>query len=126
MPSPNSASIVIPRSSFRLIVPGGTAARVIDLASPSAQPPAGEVLTSIDVRGRFLIGHTDAADPEAPILIPEGTIVPPSGAFHVDLVCRSCAARHQIGFLDDDTLAMVEHQPSCPELLALMDRAAAL
>lgn len=119
-----SKTTIIRRADIGLVVQGGTAERVIDLANPGGQPT--EVLTPIEVRGRLLVGHTsDRADSDAPILIPEDQIVQRGDSHLAILTCRTCDARHQLGLLGPDTLALVEHQPGCPEMAQLLARAAA-
>lgn len=95
----------------RYLVLGGTASRVIDLA----------VLTTFEVTGRLLVGHTlDAADPGEPVLVEQ---VIEAGTFAFDATCPSCPGRSQIGRLDDDTLLLVEHSASCVRFAALARRA---
>lgn len=79
-------------------------------------------LTTVQVTGVLLTGHTSSAE-DAPVIIDMTTALHPRQAALADLECRSCAAQTTIGRLGSDTLAMVEHQPGCPVLAAIALRA---
>ena len=96
--------------------------RVIDLANNDGPEPV--VILPVEVKGRFLIGHTwSITDPDEPVLVRQRDIMEP-GPLTADLRCRGCSPRTQIGRLGDDTLALLEHQDGCPRLADLADLAA--
>jgi hypothetical protein len=110
----------------RIPVPGGTASAVIDLAGPQMgghDPSVPQVMTTLAVRGKLLVGHTASlADPDAPILIdPTATAYP--GARAADLRCPRCVAKVDVGELDGATLAVLGHEPGCRALAGMLRRA---
>jgi hypothetical protein len=80
-------------------------------------------LTSVQVTGVLLTGHTSGAK-DAPVIIDIATALHPGQAALADLRCRSCDAHVTIGGLDGDTLAVVEHERGCAALAAIALRAA--
>jgi len=97
---------------IRWLVPGGSCRQILDFAE----------LTSFEVTGRLLVGHTlDAADPREPVLVEQ--IIGPGDAFAFDATWPTCPGASQIGRLDGDTLLLVEHSPDCAHFAALARRA---
>ncbi len=112
----------------RIPVPGGTCTAVIDLAGGPDEPRRGghdpsvpQIMTTLAVRGKLLVGHTRSlSDESAPIVI-EREAYP--GARLVDLRCTACVARVDVGQLDGATLAVLGHEPGCRALAQMLRRA---
>jgi hypothetical protein len=112
----------------RIPVAGGTASAVIDLAGEPDEPRRGghdpsvpQIMTTLAVRGKLLVGHTRSlSDESAPIDI-EREAYP--GARLVDLRCTACVARVDVGQLDGATLAVLGHEPGCEWLARMLRRA---
>jgi hypothetical protein len=121
----------------RIVVEGGTAAAVIDLAGSTEPPPrrgghdpfARQVFTRHQASGRLRIGHTaDFADPGAPIIVREADdVLPgPDGTGFAEGRCRACIARPFLARGDEQTVLILQHQPGCPVLRQLLALAGAL
>jgi hypothetical protein len=112
-------------------VEGGTASAVIELANGSGEPERGgsdpevpQVMMPVRVTGRLRTAHTwDLADPDEPVWIDERADAYP-GAQVADLRCPRCVTKLDIGQLDGDTIAVLQHQPGCRWLRRFLARRA--
>lgn len=121
---------VTPQPGRRLDVQGGTCSAIIDLANPAEpergghDPAAPQSRGTLLVSGRLLrVGHTWAlSDPDEPVFIDASADVHPGGRAAADLRCTGCVARVDIGRLDGDTLAVLEHERGCRWLRKFLAR----
>jgi hypothetical protein len=91
-------------------------------------PEVPQVLTTWQVMGPVLVGHTpDMDDPDAPIVVREGTAILPGadGTGYADGRCGSCVAHMTIARGGDGTLLNIEHQAGCPVMAGLLRMAGA-
>ena len=110
---------------------GGTYTSVINLAGDPDEPERGgrdpgvpQVMMPLQVRGRLRTAHTwDLADPDEPVWIDERADAYP-GAKVADLRCPRCVTKLDIGHLDGDTIAVLQHQPGCRWLRRFLARRA--
>lgn len=89
-------------------------------------PAVPQVLTGHRITGPLRVGHTaDFHDPAAPIVAPEAdTMLPgPDGTGYLAGRCGSCVAHPYLALGDGQNLLVVEHQPGCETMAALLAQA---
>jgi hypothetical protein len=95
----------------------GTASAILDFAGPG-KPVQPAVITSHEIAGKLIVGHTRSRDdPDAPIMV-EAVVEAGTPSFNAR--CAECPARSTIGQLgtSGDTLLVIEHAADCPRLAA--------